>query len=266
MAHRSHKKKVITEDKKVITEDYLEQFPTYENVKEAMVGRVPTEVEFSHLENNNETILHKNLEIRTMPIVIGVPMDELMFSQFFSNIICLSIMPWDAFITTSDTFVTEARNHIHDGFLERHKAPFLFMVDSDVLPPPDTIERLLAHNLPVVSGVYHKKEKFHVKDEEGNEGIIQRPVVYDYSRFDEDTQTFKFLSRFKDGTGLEKVDGVGAGCLMIRRDVCEKIGKSPYNLKNGGEDLSFCRKITGCGYDIFVDWDLKCGHIGTFFV
>jgi len=251
---------------KVVTEDYLEQFPTYENVKEAMVGRVPTEVEFSHLENNNETILHKNLEIRTMPIVIGVPMDELMFSQFFSNIICLSIMPWDAFITTSDTFITEARNHIHDGFLERHKAPFLFMVDSDVLPPPDTIERLLAHNLPVVSGVYHKKEKFKVKDEDGNEGIIQRPVVYDYSRFDEDTQTFKFLSRFKDGVGLEKVDGVGAGCLMIRRDVCEKIGKSPYNLKNGGEDLSFCRKITGCGFPIYVDWSVSCGHVGTFWV
>lgn len=259
MTHRSKKKKVLGAD-------YLEQFPTYESVRDEMKGRVPDEVEHNRLDNSHEVVLHRNLEIRTMPIVIGVPMDELMFSQFFSNIICLSIMPWDSFITTSDTFITEARNHIHDRFLERSKAPFLLMIDSDVLPPPDTIERLLKHNLPVVSGVYHKKEKFPVKDEEGNEGIVQRPVVYDYVRFDEDSQVFKFHNRFKDGTGLEKVDGVGAGCLMLRRDVCEKIGKSPYNLKNGGEDLSFCRKITGCGYDIFVDWDLKCGHIGTFFV
>jgi hypothetical protein len=241
MTHRSKKKEVVGPE-------YLDQFPTYDNVAQAMKGRVPVEVEHSTLETNHETVLHKNLEIRTMPIVIGVPMDELMF------------------ITTSDTFITEARNHIHDGFLERHKAPFLFMVDSDVLPPPDAIERLLAHNLPVVGGVYHKKEKFRVKDKDGNEGIVQRPVVYDYSRFNEETQTFMFHERFKDGVGLEKVDGIGAGCLMLRRDVCEKIGKSPYHLKNGGEDLSFCRKITGCGYDIFVDWDLKCSHIGSFYV
>jgi hypothetical protein len=238
----------------------------YEDVAKKLEGKIPSSVEHEGINGNNSTNIHRTLNIRTFPIVIGVPMDELMFSQFFSNIICLSIMPWDSWVTTADTFVTEARNTIHDRFLDKSSAPYLLMIDSDVLPPPDAIERLLAHDKGVVGGWYRKKEKFRVKNLNGTESVIQRPVVYDYDGFNEEIQKFEFRQRLEPGEGLEKVDGMGAGCWLIRRDVAEKIGKSPFSLQYGGEDLSFCRKITGAGYDIFVDWSLACAHIGSFFV
>lgn len=255
MAHRSNKKS-----------DFQKGDPHYEDVKKKLEGRTPNSVEHIDHSGSRDTVIHRTLTIRTIPIVIGVPMDELMFSQFFSNIVCLSLMPWDAFVTVSDTFVTEARNIIHNNFLERSSAPYLLMVDSDVLPPPDTIERLLAHDKAVVGGWYRKKEKFKVKDTDGNIKVIQRPVVYDYMDFNEEEQKFKFRQRVEPGKGLEKVDGMGAGCWMIRRDVVEKIGKDPFDLVHGGEDLTFCRKITGAGFDIFVDWSISCAHIGSFFV
>jgi hypothetical protein len=68
------------------------------------------------------------------------------------------------------------------------------------------------------------------------------------------------------GKGLEVVDGMGAGCWMIRRDVAEKIGESPFSLDFGGEDLTFCKTLNAAGYDVVVDWDIACAHSGVFFV
>ena len=229
-------------------------------------NKIPKEVEHDAYNGNLDTTIRRTLEIRPFPIVIGIPMDELMFSQFFSNIICLSIMPWDSFVTTSDTLIENARNTIHNRFLEKSNAPYLLMLDSDVLPPPDTIERLLAHDLPAVGGWYRKKEKYRIKELDGTERIVQRPVVYDYDGFNEKIQKFEYRTRIKPGEGLEKIDGLGAGCWLIKREVLEKVGKSPFSFKFGGEDLDFCRKMKAAGYDIYVDWDVACAHSGVFFV
>jgi hypothetical protein len=234
-----------------------------EGVAEKLEGKIPDKVEHERFDGSTSTTIHRTLKIRTYGILIGVPMDELMFSQFFSNFTALTFMPWDSIVTTQDTFVNEARNIIHNKFLESD-FPFLFMVDSDVLPPPDAIDRLLEHDLPVVGGWYRKKEKFKVKKPDGSIEVVQRPVVYDYSRFKEETQKYMFNERLDAGQGLEKVDGIGAGCLLLRRDAAEKVGKSPYSLLFGGEDLTFCRTLHDNGIDIFVDWSINASHVGTF--
>ena len=242
------------------------EYTNYEEVAKKLVGKIPDEV--IHEENHGGTNiqLKRTLQIRTIPIVIGIPMDELMFSQFMSNLVCLSIMPWDSFITTASTLVHEARNIIHNSFLEKSTAPYLLMLDSDVLPPPNTIERLLAHDKPVVGGFYRKKEKFRIKQLGGNESVIQRPVVYDYNRYDEVNKKHMYNQRLDVGAGLEQVDGMGAGCWMIKREVIEDIGKSPFNFDGSGEDLTFCRAVYKAGHSVWVDWNLACAHCGVMFV
>jgi hypothetical protein len=197
----------------------------YAAVAEKLKGRVPTDVTHAHYEGGRSTDIRRTLTIRPTPIAIGVPMDELMFSKFFSTFGTLSIMPWDALFTTSSTLVEEARNIIHDLFLEKSTIPYLLMLDSDCLPPPDLIERLLADDKPVVGGWYRKKEKFPIKNLDGSIETIQRPVVYDFSRYDEEKKHYLYNQRLEPGKGLEKVDGMGAGCWMIKREVIEKIGK-----------------------------------------
>jgi hypothetical protein len=242
------------------------KYPHYEDVARELKGKIPTSVTHSNFDGNTATHMRRTLKIRTTPVTIGIPMDELMFSMFLSNLICLSIMPWDNFVTTQNTLVQDARNSIHDLYLEKSEAPYLFMVDSDVLPPPDAIERLMSHNKPMVGGFYRKKEKFRVKSLGGEVRVVQRPVVYDYNGFNETTKMHVYNERLDEGHGLERVDGMGAGCWLIKREVCEKVGKSPYSFDGGGEDLTFCRKVTTAGYDIFVDWDCPAAHSGVFFV
>lgn len=262
MSRNRHKKEaqpgVVSSAPKVTTD--------YAAVIEKMKGKVPTDVAHSHYEGGKSTDIRRTLTIRPVPIAVGVPMDELMFSKFFSNFMMLSLMPWDAVFTTSSTLVEEARNIIHNIFLEKSKVPYLLMLDSDVLPPPDLIERLLADDKPVVGGWYRKKEKFSVKDLDGTVKIYQRPVVYDYNRFDEVKKHYFYNQRLEPGQGLERVDAMGAGCWLIKREVIEKIGPSPFSLSESGEDLCFCRAVYKAGYEVWVDWDIPVGHAGVFFV
>lgn len=219
----------------------------------------------SEYSGGKTTEMKTGLQIRTQPIAIGLPMDELMFSKFFTNFLALQIMPWDPIITTTSTYLPEARNKIHDLFLEKSEhATHLLMLDSDVLPPPNFISRMLEHNKPMVGGWYRKKEKFPATLPDGTRTTMQRPVVYDYAGEDDGKDMFN--CRMTPGSGLERVDGAGAGCWLMRRDVAEALGKSPYDMQRGGEDLVLCRKVTAAGFEMFIDWNAACAHAGVFYV
>ena len=220
--------------------------------------KAPNTVVHSDFQGGHSVDFRSNIVIRTQQIAIGLPMDELMFSQFLTNFVHLNIMPWDSLITTQSTYLPDARNSIHNTFLEKTGGSHLFMLDSDVLPQPDIIHRLLAHNLPLVGGWYKKKEKYPVKNLDGSIKTIQRPVVYDYAEEG-------FTEKLQPGKGLEKVGGAGAGLWMMRRDVAEALGKSPYG-NDVGEDLILCRKVTEVGFDMWIDWDLPAAHCGVFYV
>ena len=192
------------------------------------------------------------IELRNTPVTWGIPFDELMFSKFMiyfeKN---ADRMPWDGFVSSQGTLVHIARNRIHKAFLKDNK-PYLMMLDSDILFPEKIVEKLIAHNLPVVGGWYKNK---NIQD--------LHPTVYDFSHEDE-KGVFVWKHRNEKGTGLEKVDGVGLGCLLMRRDVAEKLGEEPYaNSDQGGEDLVLCRKLHDLGIPIHVDWSLDCAHVGV---
>lgn len=237
--------------------------PPFEDVAATIAGQVPEKVIHQHYDGGHKVEQETVLKLRTHQIAIGLPMDELMFSKFFVNYLGMNIMPWDAVITTQSTYLPDARNQIHNVFLDKGVGSHLLMLDSDVLPPPAFIDTLLAHNLPIVGGWYRKKEKYGYKDANGGIIITQRPVVYDYVGGEKGNL---FSQRVTPGHGLEQVGGAGAGAWLMRRDVAEKLGHSPYSMENGGEDLVLCRKITELGIPMYVDWSLACAHMGVFFV
>lgn len=198
------------------------------------------------------------LMIRTQPVVIGCPMDEIWFAKSVRGLWQMDIMPWDMKILKGSTYVPDARNDIHQAFLDSGYE-YLYMMDSDTMGPYDTIHRLLGHKKPVVSGWYPAK-------------MVDRskvyPVVYDYVKFTPASKRYRdgqhhYKRREEIGQGLEKVDGVGAGCLLMHRDVAKALGRYPYDMNTGGEDLVLCTKLRELGIPIFVDWDLRCKHAGV---
>ena len=223
------------------------------------------EVHHAQVEGGNRTDHKSILDIRTKPVTIGIPLDEIVFSKFFVNFELLDKMPWDNMITTTSTYLPDARNKVHNFFLNDDKAEHLFMLDSDVLPPPKIIATLLAHKKDMVGGYYVKKEKYPVKNAAGEIEIVQRPVVYDHYGHQEGV--IQYVQRRFPGEGLEEVAAAGAGCWLMSRKLAEALGESPYNMGDGtGEDLDLCKKITVAGFPMFVDWNMRCAHVGTWFV
>ncbi len=223
-----------------------------ETVRQLREKGVPEKREVTvHASGSTDTFTHE-VVLRTFPIMVGIPMDEVLFSTFLlmfqRNV---HMMPWDGFTATQSTYLPDARNQVHQAFLKETKYSHLFMLDSDVLCPANVIERLLAHQKPIVAGYYSTK------------AVIGKstPVVYDYLKDNEDGVS-TWTHKTQPGNGLEKVDAVGMGCVLMSKEVAHALGEKPYDMNNGGEDLVICRKLMQLGIPLYVDWTIDCAHLG----
>ena len=64
-------------------------------------------------------------------------------------------------------------------------------------------------------------------------------------------------------SGLVKVDALGAGVLLVKKEVFKRI-RNPYFFYeiDRSEDVNFCHYARMCGFDIHCDTDLDILHIG----
>jgi len=126
------------------------------------------------------------------------------------------------------------------------EATHLWNVDSDVLPAPDVLQRLLAVDKPVVGAF--------VPIADGVTPIHMTHFVID------DPGGFKArrMGNEKDQTGPHPVTLLG-GCYLIRRDAWEaglRWGEHPQ-----GEDGFFGDKSRELGLELWVDPMAKCEHV-----
>lgn len=137
---------------------------------------------------------------------------------------------------------------------------YLFFLDSDVVPPADAVERLIARNVPVVSGVYARRSP--------PESL---PVAM---------KNGQWLPPKLPKNKLIDVDVVGAGCLLVHRDVLKRLppldpqrGKHWFDwrvdmrstLPPGeamSEDYTFCLHCRRHGIPVYLDTGVVCVHQG----
>lgn len=145
------------------------------------------------------------------------------------------------------------RNQLAKAAITMNCTHILFL-DNDHYFEADTIKKLLSHDLPIVGGLSFQRVPPY------------EPVMY-RGRINE----YKTVTEWKEKS-LVEVDTTGTGCLMIKREVFEKIDppwfefmKNPDpNVPYGiGEDVIFCNKAKLEGYKIFVDTSCTNKHIGT---
>lgn len=147
-------------------------------------------------------------------------------------------------IVKGDISVAWARNLIVEEFLSGG-SEYLFFVDADISMPPDSLTRLIKHNKDICSGLYFMRKPPHY------------PLIMDRNP---DTDRFRY--RIKYPEGLVETDGCGAGCLLIKREVLEKVER-PWFLEPDGktsDDMYFLIKAKEAGFGVYVDTTIKCGH------
>lgn len=186
-----------------------------------------------------------------MRLAIAVPaLDHV--SAYFANDLarmyaatCASV-PMVTLAMMVGTFVHQAREKLLHDVVELWGATHVLWLDADMTFPPDTALRLIAHDRDVVAANYVSRT------------ARPRPTAM------RDGQCVSSI----DATGLEDVDHVGMGVLLMKSSVVANI-PSPrfwYSTLTETEDVYFCRQLRAAGHTIAVDHDLsyRVGHVGTF--
>lgn len=148
--------------------------------------------------------------------------------------------------------VDENRNFVVQEFLKTD-CTHLIMIDDDNPPDNCNLFELIIENKDIISLPTP---------------ILAENNVIKYNVYNKKGNQYRSL---RAGHGWQMVDRVGAGCIIIKREVLKNI-KAPFNsildkdtgLKILGCDLAFSDRCTKEGYKIWVNWDYKCAHYKTF--
>lgn len=152
-----------------------------------------------------------------------------------------------------------ARNFCVQHFLKTDMT-HLFFIDSDVVPPDDALEKLVAADKQFITGLYPSMRMDNNKN--------QAVKVYNAFVYGDDGQGGYGLIPIMDGEGgVVPIDRAGGGCLLISREVIEKVGEPWFKFQyhsSGimyyGEDIDFCKKAQDAGFQLFAHLDVKCNH------
>jgi hypothetical protein len=179
--------------------------------------------------------------------IIGVPHTNTFLAPTVKSLVNLAYnVPKDSmWHFYGSSLIYNARERIAEIMFENDK-DWVFFLDSDMTPQPDTLTKLLSHNLPFVGAMTFKKSPPH------------QPCFYTKVEFDK--KVLGCPSAWEYGVG--EVQGIGMACTLIRREVFEKVEKPWFFPMVGfGEDLSFCIRTRQAGFKIYIDTTLDCGHI-----
>ena len=141
---------------------------------------------------------------------------------------------------------------------------YVFYLDTDVIPPPNTLTRLLSHRLPIVSGLYHQKFPTWTGMD-----VKFLPCMFNEGR-DAQGNTSRVEIPFQYGQ-LVEAHFIPAGCLLVHRSVFERFlaagikrffqwtmtADEPSGLS---EDFWFSRTAWQLGYKCTVDTGIQCLH------
>ncbi len=150
-------------------------------------------------------------------------------------------------------------NHIHQ--YQRGRETFLasacealLVIESDVIPPTDTLKRLAALECDVAYGCYMLRSC--------------RPVINIFERYKPwpertrnigESLSVRGLWAAALARGIIECSGAGLGCVLIRREVLERV---PFERVSSPRffDLEWTQAVYEQNYRMMADTRVLCGH------
>jgi hypothetical protein len=192
-------------------------------------------------------------------VLIGYPCREyLPCSAFNDSLANLETFPGVLPIFQARTGVLPGQRNRICREAQRVGADWVWMLDDDQLFAPDTLKKLLAHNVDAVIGIaLRRKPPF-------------APLLYD--RIDSDGGAHQFYLK-PYHSGLIPIAGAGLGSLLIRREVLDAIGdpwftfeRSRLNDDDYAEDFPFYQKLREAGFQLHADLNVRILHSFSAFI
>lgn len=147
------------------------------------------------------------------------------------------------------------RTELVSRALEDKSVTHILFIDTDIVPTDRKfLDIMMSYDLPIVGLLCTKKVPPY-------EPILVKKDAPEEEKFN------GFWINYPKG--LVEVDAIGTGCLLVKREVFEKMNK-PYFLfrsfyeKNlyQSEDVYFMQSARNLGYKAYVDTNTTCVHYG----
>lgn len=190
-----------------------------------------------------------------MKMLIAVPCMDQVPAMFAQSLAMLNKVGETKLSFQVGSLIYTSRNSLATTAL-RMDADWVFWLDSDMVFKPDTLERLWKtaqeKDLDFVSGLYFRRVAPY------------SPVLFDKIEIEGELCSW---SQFKEiPQELFKIGACGFGCVLMKTDILldvqAKHGNMFAPIGNTGEDVAFCWRARDCGYDLWCDPSVVCGHIG----
>lgn len=190
-----------------------------------------------------------------MKILIAVPcMDQVPFT-FAQSLSTLEKIGECKLAMKAGSLIYTSRNSLAMMAIQM-EADFVFWLDSDMVFKSDTLVRMMdvlkKNDLDILTGLYFRRVPPY------------SPVLFD--KLEQNGEITEFSEFNKVPDELFEVGGCGFGCVLMKTDVFfdvqSKFGNMFAPRGNNGEDVAFCIRARECGYKIYCDPSIVCGHVG----
>jgi len=187
-----------------------------------------------------ENLTYKNFDL----VLVDNSEDETYFNKLKS--FGANVVKGKYFESAKDR-VIDSRNILRKYFLDNEYDYFLSL-EQDVVPPKDVIERLLKHGKEITGGLY-----FYL----GDDKKTLLPMLWVH--YNDDYAKRLMFNEIPENELIEVVT-CGLGCVLIKREVLEKIEFRHVKDEEPWDDLWFCEDARKKGFKVYVDTSVKCKH------
>lgn len=189
-----------------------------------------------------------------MKTMIAIPCLDTVQTEFAQSLVRLQPVGQIRHAFLASSLIYKSRTDL--GLLAlAEKADYILWLDSDMVFPPELLVNLMEDikGRDMVAGVCHMRRPPY------------EPVLYKKLRqglTPADNESEKYLDYPKDE--IFSIEGCGFGCVLMRTEVIQSVVDKYHELfaplPGYGEDLSFCIRARGCGYEIHADPKVQVGH------
>lgn len=190
-----------------------------------------------------------------MKTLIAIPcMDQV--PALFAKSLALLQKPDDCTLAMQmGSLIYTSRNNLATMAIQSNY-DYVFWMDSDMVFPQDALIRLMdtlkKNDLDIISGLYFRRVPPY------------SPTLFDKLEMRGNICSW---SEFKEiPEGLFEIGGCGFGCVLMSTEVFLSVQAKHGNMfapiGNNGEDIAFCIRARDCGYKIWCDPAVICGHVG----
>lgn len=188
-------------------------------------------------------------------IMIAIPCMDQVPALFAQSLARLQKPEGSVLAMKTGSLIYAARNDLATQSIKMDM-DYVFWMDSDMTFPPNALVRmkqtLEERDLDILTGLYFRRVPPY------------SPVLFDRLDMSKEACDYSEFDTIPDT--VFEVGGCGFGCVLMKTDVFFdvqlKFGNMFAPIGNNGEDVAFCWRARECGFKIYCDPSVQCGHVG----